>query len=117
MSIQIDSIQNNCDLCLNLSPTPQPTSMFFKPYNELTQSAKQCSACQFLLAVISNSGSPIGGGYPGGIYITWVITHSIGGTGPKFEISITTDDWLLGRIEVCALKGMLIAQIFLSPDH
>ena len=105
MSIRIANINEHCTVCQGLVP---PTSnafggSFWSSPDEISESARGCSGCQFLAAVISNASS-LGLSGPS---IIVNITDGSGGSKPEFRVQFIApyNDWVYGTVEVYALQG------------
>ena len=114
MSIRIDSINEHCETCKGLTPPNQDSYGFLRGYintsvSRISQSAKECTGCQFLQAIIGDEGSSQS--------MAIVIDDGSQGSIAEFRINFSQHDCLNNSIRVYALQGILETQIGFSTKN
>jgi hypothetical protein len=104
MSIQINTIRTHCTLCKDFTPPTGELTGYVSSATEdkWSQSAKNCTGCQFIVAVISAANSlGISGPYNN------IFIDGSQGTVPRFTMNCWDWDGVYGGVQVCALQGIL----------
>jgi hypothetical protein len=104
MSIRIDSINEHCETCKGLAAPNQDSYGFLRGYihisiSRISQSAKECTGCQFLQAIIGNARSSQAA--------TIVIDDGSQGSIAEFKIDFSEYEWHSGSTRLYALQGIL----------
>jgi Heterokaryon incompatibility protein (HET) len=105
MPIRIKTIRTQCALCKDFTPPNGELTGFVSGsgYEKWQQSAKKCTGCKFLVAVISAANSMGISGSHAAIFI-----DGSQGSVPRFTVNLTEwGQWYCGRVQVCALQGIL----------
>jgi hypothetical protein len=108
MPIQINTIRTHCALCKDFTPPNGELTGFVygRGDDKWQQSAKNCTGCQFLLAVISAIISAASSmGIPGSL--VGIFIDGPQGSVPRFTMNFSDRDGYYGGVQVCALQGIL----------